>query len=114
MHPADFTLDCFEACDLSAAPVYEGVYIFATEDHDILYIGETNCARRRFSEHSKTKRWWKDVARAYFLEFESRSERLTVETVMILREKPRHNRTVRIGIDKKGRVYPLWLKGDRG
>ena len=58
---------------------------------DLLYVGISESAMTRFSQHLIGKEWWTDVALIRLQHFETRAEAVAAETEAIRSECPRHN-----------------------
>jgi hypothetical protein len=85
-----------------------GVYACFDEDGPI-YIGQTGLFSQRLKQH-ETKKWWPRVVRVLVFPLASLDDRLTLETLMILRHRPRHNRQINIKLRKDGTLYETqWL-----
>jgi len=101
-----------EAADWLAFP---GIYRFRDPEGAFLYIGESNHIPRRLGEHRADHK--KKGKKPYAAEDADVTVdvcfcpcddlRLRAETLQILRHNPRHNKAIKIGISKQGRVYPL-------
>ena len=111
--PFTVTRADFSDLDMEKPPLlYPGVYIFLKNGKPI-YVGESGDIPRRFKEH-KRKKWYEDKLVFKVLWCSDEQTRLVTETVMILRERPRHNRAIKIGLSKAGRIYPInFVRGYR-
>lgn len=107
LRPIQVKPDDLSKVSLQYPPESPGVYVFFSAADEPLYIGETNNFARRKSEHAKTKPWFKHVTYAKFVEFKDSQDRLMAETVLIFYCRPRHNRSIAIGIGAHGKLYPL-------
>lgn len=67
------------------------LYRFYDAAGALLYIGITVNPGTRWSQHSKDKAWWEDVAQATVERFPDRKSVLDAERTAIIREQPRHN-----------------------
>lgn len=116
MDPFTFDLSDMKTLDLSdIPPLAGGVYALFDEGGKVLYIGESGGIRTRFRQHRRQKKWWKDVTEARYASSQDTDERLTLETVLILRHRPRHNRAVKLGLAADGTVFALnFLRGSKG
>lgn len=83
-----------------------GVYRFRDAEDGFLYVGESGDVCRRYKEHRR-KPWFKDAVRFEVCGVIDPELRLLVETMEILRFRPRHNRALKLGLDKQGRIYSL-------
>lgn len=59
---------------------------------ELLYVGISNNAPRRFEEHAGDKSWWPQVLNVTVEHFPTRDEALAAEILAIHREFPVHNR----------------------
>lgn len=82
------------------------VYVYIGDNEEIIYIGETsrNIKDRQHDEKSPHKKqsWWKDWKEVRFLHVSDRTERITLELLLILQLKPREN-------TKPGYRELLWM-----
>lgn len=67
------------------------LYRFYSADGELLYIGITNDAWRRFSQHRADKTWWPEVATICQQTLATREELSTAESRAIQSEHPRYN-----------------------
>ena len=112
--PFSVTRDSFVPFNADKPPLlYPGVYIFL-KNSKAVYIGESGDIPRRIKEHRR-KKWHEEGLEVRILWCADAQTRLVTETVMILRERPRHNRAIKLGLTQAGRVYGLnFLRSSRG
>lgn len=68
------------------------VYRCLSADDQLLYVGVTSCGLKRFAHgHSKTARWWGQVARIEVEHLPTRQQALLRERELIMGFKPPHN-----------------------
>lgn len=67
------------------------VYRLRDAEGTLLYIGVSNTAMQRLSQHASSKGWWTQVARVDVEHFGSKLEAELAEAVAISNEKPLHN-----------------------
>jgi len=71
------------------------VYAYIGRNNKIIYIGETsrNIKARQHDQKSphKKQKWWKDWSEIRFLEVCDRTDRITLELLLILYLNPREN-----------------------
>jgi hypothetical protein len=71
------------------------VYAYFDKDQETLYVGQAGRAikRRMHDELSKHKlaKWWKSWETVRFVQLEDRTDRLTLELLLILALKPKYN-----------------------
>ncbi len=67
------------------------LYRFFDGDGQLLYIGITHDAHRRFQQHAGRKPWWSDVRQILLEVYPDRESVLAAETRAIIDEKPLHN-----------------------
>ena len=79
------------------------MYVYKDKDGVALYVGMTNCFKRRHAQH-QSKKWAKDIASYEVWPCANESNRLIAETVMIFRLRPRFNRLIKLRLDKDGDV----------
>lgn len=68
------------------------LYRFYSATGELLYIGITNDAWRRFSQHRADKAWWPEVANICQQSFATSDELKAAESRAIRSEKPRYNK----------------------
>lgn len=85
---------------------FPGIYRFRGADDSFLYIGESRDVCRRYKEHHR-KPWFSEVARCEVCAVIDDELRLFLETIEILRFRPRFNRAIKLGLSKHGRIYAL-------
>lgn len=112
--PFAVTRDDFIELDKEKPPfLFPGVYMFLKRGKAV-YIGESGDIPRRLKEHRR-KKWYEANLEVRVLWCTDDQVRLITETIMILRERPRENRAIKIGLTKTGRVYGLnFLRSSRG
>lgn len=111
--PFAVTLDAFIPYPATPPLLYPGLYVFL-KDGKPVYIGESGDIPRRLKEHRR-KKWYEEGLEVRILWCNDDQIRLVTETVMILRERPRHNRAIKIGLSVAGRVYGLnFLRSSKG
>jgi len=104
--PLAVTLDDFSDFDIEKPPLlFPGVYVFLHGKKRV-YIGESGDVPRRLKEHRR-KKWFSEKLKIKVLWCSDEQARLMAETVMILRERPRENKAIKIGLSKAGRIYPI-------
>jgi hypothetical protein len=111
--PFSVTRESFVPFNADKPPLlYPGVYIFLKKDKAV-YVGESGNIPRRLKEHRR-KKWFEEGLEIRILWCADDQVRLVAETVMILRERPRFNRVIKIGLTQTGRVYGLnFLRSSR-
>jgi predicted GIY-YIG superfamily endonuclease len=67
------------------------LYRLYDADDVLLYVGITKNTVQRWSQHSKTKPWWRKVAKREVTWFDSRPDALLAEHRAIVAEHPLHN-----------------------
>ena len=104
--PFVVTRDDFSKMDMKKPPLlFPGVYLFLKKGKPV-YIGESGDIPRRFKEH-KRKKWFEEGLDFKVLWCNNSEVRLLTETIMILRERPRENRAIKIGLSKAGKLYAI-------
>lgn len=100
------TLDDFtEFPTFDSVPmIFPGVYVFSSPKLP-LYVGESGSVAQRIRAHRR-KPWYKLATKLHAYKLPGVSRRLILETAMIFRLHPRHNRAIKIGISLD-RFYPL-------
>lgn len=76
----------------TAPPQREFAYRLYSRFGDLLYVGVTWSPFVRWTEHSKTKPWWPDVARAEVYLCNSDRDARDIEALWIRTEQPVHNK----------------------
>jgi excinuclease UvrABC nuclease subunit len=89
-----------------AAFIFPGVYVFRDKKGHFVYIGESKNIPQRLKQHKK-KKWFSEELDVTVLWCADAEARLTAETAMILRYRPRENKAIKIGLSKTGGLYPL-------
>lgn len=104
----------FESID-NVPAFLSGVYLFRDRNRNALYCGQSKAIRMRLKQHQK-KKWFKDVGSVAVLAgLPTEDARLTAETIQILLHRPRHNRSVVLGIRKDGSLTALgFLRTGKG
>ncbi|MEE8522149.1 MAG: GIY-YIG nuclease family protein [Gemmatimonadota bacterium] len=98
----------FGVFDTESPPfIHPGIYVLSDADGGVIYVGESGDVTRRLKQHARDKRWYKKVVTVRSIFCSDRDLRLTGETLLILRHRPRHNRAIMIGLDATAKVYPL-------
>lgn len=69
------------------------LYRFWNSEGALLYIGLTDHPLRRWSQHSKSKSWWHQVAGITIEHFDTRNQLNKAERAAIKAERPLHNIT---------------------
>lgn len=112
--PFSVTRDSFVAFNTEKPPLlFPGVYMFLKKGKAV-YIGESGNIPCRLKQHRR-KKWHEKDLEVRVLWCEDDETRLVVETVMILRERPRANRAIKLGLTMAGRVYALnFLRASKG
>lgn len=77
--------------DVSSQPT--ALYRLFDEAGNLLYIGITGNPRVRFDQHALDKPWWPQVARSQVHWHGTRAEAEAIETQLIRRETPPHNKS---------------------
>lgn len=72
-------------------PRKSDVYMAYDADDNLLYIGFTSTAHRRFLRHAKDSAWWQDVARLQLEHFDNEADALARERELIQLYDPPHN-----------------------
>ena len=67
------------------------LYRFYDSEDALLYVGITKNITQRWSQHKKTKSWWRKVASREVVWFDSRPRALLAERRAIVAERPLHN-----------------------
>ena len=91
----------------SAGP--HALYRLYDRNRELLYVGETNDPKRRFTEHAADKKWWRHVDvpsidLQWFNGVDARADAKAAEAAAIEAELPRHN--TRMNIDNPLRLVP--------
>jgi excinuclease UvrABC nuclease subunit len=122
-----FSVDLPDFSDLESIPgkFLSGVYIFLDgKTGRILYCGQSGDIRKRVRQHCSDKRktWATPETKviAFVVPDESRGDdangdyvdvgyenRLVLETLMILLYRPRHNRSIKLGLNSLGGLREL-------
>jgi excinuclease ABC subunit C len=103
VEPSDFV-----KFDIGNPPLSSpGVYIFKDASGQVLYVGESQGVTRRYGQHKRDpkKKWTQRIDTVWWYPLESEDDRLRLETYMILRLRPRHNRAVRLSFRADGTAY---------
>jgi excinuclease UvrABC nuclease subunit len=88
------------------------VYAFCNEAGDPIYVGQSALLTQRLKQHTK-KPWYKNVASVVAYPVAKAEDRLVLETLIILRYRPRNNRAIKIGIRADGSIYEIQFVGRR-
>ena len=107
LHLPDFDdFEPFVSADepFGAMDSFPGVYALFDEDESCLYIGQSVSIPARLRQHRK-KPWWPKVAYRRHLVMNDEEGRLVRETCLILKQKPCHNRAIKLGKRKDGQWY---------
>jgi excinuclease UvrABC nuclease subunit len=91
-------------------PLAGGVYAFCNEAGDPVYIGQSGLIQQRIKAHAK-KAWRKQATSVVWYPVAGAEDRLVLETLLILRYRPRNNRAVKIGIRADGSIYEIQFVG---
>jgi hypothetical protein len=92
---------------VSEVPRSSGIYAYLSGGK-VLYIGHSTDMRRRQREHAREKDWYPAVDEVRVLCLEGGADpRLVAETGLLLKYRPRYNRTIKIGIANDGHLYEL-------
>lgn len=95
--------DLFNLIEANFAPLealpalVSGLYCIYDEEDALLYVGQSCDVRSRVSAHRR-KPWGKAIARIEAVRIGRESDRLVAEAVHILRHRPRHNKTIKLGL----------------
>lgn len=90
-----------------------GVYILLDEGGTPIYVGQSGAMIQRSKAHRR-KKWGPQIASTRFLRCTGGiDERLVIETVCILRYRPRHNRMIKLGLRLDGSLHELQFVGRR-
>lgn len=86
-------------------PFFSGVYLLLDADGEILYVGQSGDVPSRVRTHRRQQKWRAaiDAVKAYPLG--DPDDRLTLETLIFLRYRPPHNRTVKLSKRKDGSIF---------
>ena len=99
----------FEAFDKTSTPfTFPGVYAYLRKGRPV-YIGQSQHIPTRMREH-RGKKWFEEDLEIRVLWCQDEEVRFLTETIMILRERPRWNRGVKVGMTTSGRLYELHFK----
>lgn len=98
-----------QPADASASPVSiladlnlpAAIYRLFDTDDVLLYVGVTGNLRERLGNHSRTQRWWPEVARKAVEWYPTRTEAEDAEKRAIREERPLYNRA---GADRSQRI----------
>jgi len=91
-----------------------GLYVALDADCRALYVGQSGHVLLRVKQHAD-KPWAPQVAEwRYCLLPGGEDARLTAETVLVLRHRPRHNRAIKLGLRANGSVYELQFLSSKG
>lgn len=98
-----------QPADASASPVSiladlnlpAAIYRLFDTDDVLLYVGVTGSLRERLGNHSRTQRWWPEVARKAVEWYPTRTEAEDAEKRAIREERPLYNRA---GADRSQRI----------
>lgn len=85
---------------------FPGIYALFSETGECLYVGQSVSVPARLRAHTK-KPWWPNVATRRTLELESEEGRLIRETILVLKQKPCHNRAIKLGKRKDDQWYEM-------
>jgi len=96
------SLNDFRSID--GCPFPSGVYAIVQGD-DVYYIGQSVNFKARIKAHRSSKKWMSDSMEILVFPLAHRDARLTLETQLILKYRPLHNRLCRIQFRKDGTVY---------
>ena len=90
-------------------PFETGLYAFV-DGEDVLYIGHTIDYKARIRAHRADKKWMTDSMEILIYPLVPLDARLTLETQLILKYRPLHNKLASIRLRKDGTVYETpWL-----
>lgn len=87
--------------------VLPGVYMVYGPKGDLLYVGQSGNIRGRLRTHAREKSWWRKPSKIRAHLLADVSERLLLETLLILRYAPAHNKTIKLGLNKEGGLVEL-------
>lgn len=82
------------------------MYILEGEGGEILYVGQSGQMVSRSKAHRK-KAWGGQIRSERYFACGDPEERLVIETVLILRYRPQHNRAIKLGLRKDGSIYEM-------
>jgi len=95
---------------VAEVPSCAGIYAYLSGGK-VLYIGHSVNMRRRLREHArdtKKKAWFPTLDEFRVLPLEGGADpRLVAETGLLLKYRPRYNKTIKIGIANDGHLYEL-------
>jgi len=103
-------LSLSDLTEVSEVPSCAGIYAYLSGGK-ALYIGHSVNMRRRQREHARDpqkKSWFPTVDEIRVLKLEGgKDPRLVAETGLLLKYRPRFNKTIKIGIANDGHLYEL-------
>lgn len=70
-----------------------------------LYIGQSAQISARVATHRRTKKWYGQVTHVLTRRVARGEDRLLMETLLILRYRPRYNRLIRVQLRSDGSIY---------
>jgi hypothetical protein len=95
---------------VSEVPSVSGIYAYLSGGTP-LYIGHSVDMRRRQREHARDRKkasWFPAIDEVRILRLEGgKDPRLVAECGLLLKYRPRYNRTIKIGIANDGHLYEL-------
>jgi excinuclease UvrABC nuclease subunit len=86
---------------------YPGVYVYFDTEGVALYVGQSKGVNARLHQHRRDRPWAPRIDKCLFYKEHDLDRRLTLETLMILRLRPRHNKAIKLGLTKTGRIYEM-------
>jgi hypothetical protein len=70
------------------------IYAAKNAAGDTLYVGRSECPKRRLETHKSKAVWWKECKSVEFVFVETRSKLLIAECKQIVALSPKHNRVI--------------------
>lgn len=90
---------------------FSGVYLLYNEDDEIIYVGQSGDVPARVKTHKRRQAWRTEISYASAYLIASEDDRLTLEALIFLRERPRHNRALKLAKRVDGTIYEIQFVG---
>lgn len=99
-------LDEFDSID-DLPIIHPGVYVICDGDRP-LYVGQSQNVQSRLMVHRREKKWFPQELRLLISPvLVTETARLLLETLLILRNHPPHNRMIKLGLNADGTLSEL-------